>query len=96
MRPVYQSRLIWSASVNGIMDDFLIAGSTSGETDERLLHQVAQIAGYTSTIRALVRNSFRFCNVHGTPIPKSGRRPNHADCKDIKVAPRAGPRTALR
>ena len=61
------------------MDDFLIAGSTSGETDERLLHQVVQIAGYTSTIRALVNSSFRFCSVHGTPIPKSGRRASHAN-----------------
>ncbi len=78
------------------MDEFRIAGSTTGESEERTLSQVAQIAGYTSTLRELVRDSFGFCNVHGTPIPKSDRGRAHARC-DVKPVGRGpGPRAGLR
>lgn len=78
------------------MDEFRIAGSTSGESEERTLSQVAQIAGYTSSLRELVRDSFGFCKVHGTPIPKSGRGRAHARC-DVKPAERGpAPRPGLR
>ena len=79
------------------MDEFRIAGSTSGEGDERILSQVVQIAGYTSGIRELVRDSFRFCHVHGVSIPKAGRR-NHARCAtDVTADVRApAPRVSLR
>ena len=61
------------------MDDFRVAGSTSDESDERTLNQVVRIAGYTSTIKQLVDKSFRFCKVHGTPVPKAaaGRKRAH-------------------
>ena len=79
------------------MDDFLVAGSTSGESDERTLNQVVQIAGYTSTIRALVQRSFRFCHVHGALVPKSGSKARHASCPSIKPVSRAAaPRAGLR
>jgi hypothetical protein len=78
------------------MEEFKVAGSTFGEGDERLLTQVVQIAGYTSGIRELVRDSFRFCHVHGVSIPKEKGRSVHARCASgIKPAvpgPRAAPR----
>lgn len=78
------------------MDEFRIAGSTGGESEERTLSQVAQIAGYTSTLREIVRDSFGFCKVHGMPIPKTGRGRAHARC-DVKAAPRQqAPRAGLR
>ena len=70
------------------MDDFRIAGTTLGESDEKTLGQIVQIAGYTSTIRALVNKSFRVCAVHGTLIPKSTPRGRHSPCK-AQVSPRA-------
>lgn len=82
------------------MDEFRIAGSTFGESDERTLTQVAQIAGYTSNIRGLVRDSFGFCNVHGTPIPKTDRGRAHARCEvatEVNPTPRPpSPRVGLR
>ena len=80
------------------MDEFRIAGSTGGESEERTLSQVVQIAGYTSGIRALVKDSFAFCKVHGIPIPKSGRGRAHARCAtEVKSAPRPpSPRVGLR
>ena len=80
------------------MDEFRIAGSTVGESEERTLSQVVQIAGYTSSIRELVKDSFGFCNVHGMPIPKSGRGRAHARCAtDVKPVPRPpSPRVGLR
>lgn len=63
------------------MEEFRVAGSTSGEADERLLDQVVRIAGYTSTIKELVNKNFSYCRVHGTLVPREpGRRQSHAAC----------------